>query len=178
MASRRKTTSYYDSCADNIRFKVILDTCWSFLREYNGDKDSPIVFNTYSRIIGTILYEMTPIHSGLISERCIRIRLQTGTSKKTDEHFMGRQQGGEKCLNSVLLSGTVDPQVIKGIVDTYRQVHYTSAEENTKLNSIIKANPGFENDWRLPYRELGIKLGQYVPHQRANKYDLNAFKLP
>lgn len=140
--------------------------------------DEHVVLNTYARIIGTLLYEMTPLHSGLISAECVQLRIKNGHSKKTNEHFMGRQKGGDECLKHVSSTMSVDPVAIKAIVDEYRQVHYTSAEENTKLKYTIDSIPGLEDDWKLAYRTVGIRLGTYVPNLRAHKYDLNTFRLP
>jgi len=177
MAGTRKP--YYKNRADDIRFGRILESCTAFLADPNKDK---LTHNTYARIIGTLLYEMSPIHSGLISKECVlawQRALATGKSfHKTKEHFRGRQEGGVSALRHVLSSSSVSPFVIRDIVDDYRQVHYTSSAENTALKGIITANPSFADDWKQAYRAGGIELGDYVCGKRALKYDLSTFKLP
>src|SRR5271163_1418222 len=114
--------SFYDHTLNDEVFKIILSTCRSATLEGLND---PERFRQRSRTIGSNIYDMTPIPSGKISVGCIRAK------QKTNEHFHGRQEGGDQILEyarrQLEQRKKIDPDAVKVIVDKHRQVHFTSA---------------------------------------------------
>jgi len=160
-------THYYDEPLNDETFKIIISTCVSSTLSSLND---PKRFNTRARTIGNNIYDMSPILSGKISVGSILAK------QKTIEHFNGRQEGGIEILKYVkrqLIAGrSLNVKFVKSLVDKHRQVHYTSAEENTKLAVIAKKNPLLQKNWKKMYRICGIKLIKYVKHRRYEDYSV------
>jgi len=119
---------------------------------------------------------MTAIPSGKISKDCITAIREKRQRTFTKEHFHGRQQCGETILNYVKKqrkkNAKIDPKVIKKIVDRFREVHYTSKEENQKLANLAKKYPELQNDWKQMYRDAEIELIPYEKNKRFDTYIL------
>jgi hypothetical protein len=119
---------------------------------------------------------MTAIPSGKISEGCITAILEKRQKTFTKEHFHGRQLCGEEVLGYVKKqkekNAKIDPMIVMGIVDKFRQVHYTSKEENHRLAKLSKKDPNLQSNWEKMYKLAGIKLIDYVKFKRFDKYDL------
>jgi len=164
---------YPDHILDDEVFQIILSTCNSALLD---SLETPDRFNKRARTIGSNIYDMTAIPTNKISKDCISAILEKRQATVTKEHFHGRQQGGEEILNYVKKQRKkklkLDPLVIKDIVDKYRQVHFTSKEENQRLANLAKKHPNLQSDWESMYRYERIHLIDYVKHQRYDKYKL------
>lgn len=165
--------SFYEHVLNDEVFSIVLSTCESATLAGLND---PLRFRQRARTIGSNIYDMTAVHSGLISKGCI-IAMREGTQKTvTKEHFHGRQECGEVILNyvkAVLEAGAkIDHLAVKALVDKYRQVHYTSSEENTALAVLAKKDPELQKDWVKMYELCGIELVPYVRNQRYSKYSV------
>lgn len=164
---------YPDHIPNDEVFQVILSTCNSALLDSLETTDR---FRQRARTIGTNIFDMTAIPSGKISKDCITAIREKRQRTFTKEHFHGRQQCGETILNYVKKqrkkNAKIDPKVIKKIVDRFREVHYTSKEENQKLANLAKKYPELQNDWKQMYRDAEIELIPYEKNKRFDTYIL------
>lgn len=162
---------YPDHVLNDEVFNIILSTCHEATLESLNDPDR---FRQRARTIGSNIFDMTPIHSGLISVGCITAILEKRQDYPTKEHFNGRQQCGEQILKYVKKQKKkkqpLDDMYIKELVDKYRHVHFTSKEENIELAALAKKYPSLQTNWKQMYKLKGIKLIEYVKYQRYDRY--------
>lgn len=139
------------------------------------DLDDEEIAWTFARNISTLIYEMSHIPSGYISDaRILECQTKGGLPQHTKEHFMGRHNGGV-AVTRYVIDCRADQRipsiaVIQKIIDRYRVTHYTTSKENTELGSKAKANPLLTPPEL--YELCGIKLQRVIPHQRYSKYQV------
>lgn len=98
----------------------------------NLEPDSPTnSSNDVARFIGGTIYELPFKFTGMVSSTLIDIN---GHRSKiyTREHFYSRQQSGRIIIEQYI-NGTLDYRHLLMLLDMFRQVHYVTAQENTRL---------------------------------------------
>lgn len=169
---RRAHVHFYDDVKNDEIFQIILSTCNAATLD---SLRCPHRFQHRARSIANNIFDMDAIPSGFISKGCILALRNEIQKKKTPEHFHGRQECGVKILEYVHQqlseNNSLNAVAIMNLVDKYRQVHFTSADENNRLGSRAKQFP--TESWQDRYTACGVELIEYVPRKRTASYSID-----
>lgn len=164
---------FYKNQQDEEIFLCIIALCETITDETLSNK---VRRNKRARMIGNAIYEMSTVHSGLISKGAVRACLYKQQKKPTQDHYFSRQEGGETIVQYVEQQrknhNKLDFLEIKKLVDRFRSVHLVSAEENKKLDGFLRKNRHCRTQWEDAYRAVGIELIKYVPYKRFKTYNI------
>lgn len=90
-----------------------------------------------ARTIGSAIYDLPVKFTGMVSTRLVDSHGFYNGKKKCPEHFYSRQRSGRKIVK-LYESGELTPELLLELLDKYRQVHWVTSEENSRLRTIQK----------------------------------------
>ena len=94
---------------------------------------SKFIFNKICRIIGTLIFELTVIDTGWISEECLRKMSENKEFKPTLDHIYPRQFAGYVILHHIIMTGDLSYQDFKNYVSVFCQIAKVTGPENTRV---------------------------------------------
>jgi len=126
-------------------------------RKYNwlwkhADDIDPMELNDHARDLGNTIYDLPALWTGYRTKDAIK------KGEKVKEHFYPRQWSGYAILEYIFASKGISPTRMRRFFDVFRQVHYTTSEENQKLRDLQDSQ--VFADWRQPYKERCSPLVQ------------------
>jgi hypothetical protein len=102
---------------------------------------------------------MSVIPSGYVSKNIANGAIDPKTNKKfkrCPEHFYPRQVSGEFIVKHIMRFGNISIEQLTKLLIKYRQIHYVTPDENTRLREFQKGT-AFEG-WEAAYHKAGIEL--------------------
>lgn len=102
----------------------------------------------HARDLGNTIYDLPIKWSGHRTQAAIEM------NEKVPEHFYPRHWAGLTMMNYFLRSKCVTKDDIRLFFEVFRQVHYTTAKENSKLRKFQNAD--IFVDWHIAYREANV----------------------
>lgn len=103
------------------------------------------------------IHDLKPIYSGYSSIAAI-LKHNGRITHMCREHYHSRAIRARQIIHMIKSTNDLDFQELVDFIKESCKVHYTTAEENTKLAAFqIKEN----YDWKEAYKTLGIHLAKY-----------------
>lgn len=115
------------------------------------DEISAAELNVHARDLASAIYDLPMIPTGYVS-----VRMLEQGGKRTDEHFNPRQWAGHVIMEYIYMNEGIDLETLRKFADVFRQVHHTTAEENSQLRAF--QIPGKYETWEKSYEDAGITL--------------------
>lgn len=109
-----------------------------------------------ARTIGNAIYDLPCVWSGWQSQGLLDAKAVNPKQKKCQEHYIPRQVAGAQIVSHMLRYGGISLSFLRTRLDIYRQVHWTTSEENMRLVAFQKV--GVFVDSHTAYAQAGITL--------------------
>ena len=139
---------------------------------------TPEIVHKQGRLIGTLVFEMTPIYTGFASVNALKAKykeskkpVKPGEEKTklswTLDHLTPRQVSGNRIVSAVLEDGYVDGAKLHRMLNEARKVNRVTKQENTALrpHQSVKAFV----DAETAYKAVGIELREWPNNTRLSK---------
>lgn len=108
-----------------------------------------------ARNIGSAIFDMPHQWTGYQTIDSIGMN----SRERCNEHFYPRQWAGELVLNYVLQNNGITINRLYDLCQVLIQVHYTTREENNRLEVFYRKTP-FKGNWEIGYNAVCSKLIQ------------------
>lgn len=138
----------------NIQEEIL--ATWRKYRHLHHDADvmSERELKKHARDLSNSIYDFPVLWTGHRTKASVGMK----SNERTKEHFYPRQWAGEIALDYFLTHPNIAPEELRVFVDVFRQVHYTTAEENRNLMKYQKEHGG--HNWRESYAAACSELIQ------------------
>lgn len=118
---------------------------FAHLWEY-ADEMTEEGFNVHARQLGNAIYDLPFLWTGYQSQESLE------TGDKTNEHFYPRLLAGQQILKFIFEHGGIMMHELRSFFEVFRQVHYTTVNENQKLKKVQDTKTF--TDWQSTYKEM------------------------
>lgn len=112
--------------------------------------------NILARVVGNMIFDMSPVWSGYKSKALLAAEAQDPSTKKCAEHFYPRQVAGWRVVEHMCRYRGISKSRLFDMLSVFTQVHYTTADENTRLVPFQKYGTFISPEHS--YKQAGIDL--------------------